>query len=143
MATKSTLKNKKFNKAELAKKLDKLSHDVAQRGVFVARKNKYAEFDVFDYVNKQVYYDNFPNQETAQTMCNTLNKRKKSQGLPYVSKKIKEVCNSISKHNTDCAHYLHIITTTDDSFRRVALETRLKESQGVLKFLMKDLRALI
>jgi len=141
LVTKSTPKSKKFNKRDLAKRLDTLSNNVAKRGVFVVRPNKYNEFDVFDYVNQRVYHDNFPSKSLAQQMCDRYNKNKKS--VPTKSKRINELCKAISKHNQDCMHYMHIITTTNDDFKAEYTEIRLRESQMAMKHLLSDLQAAI
>ena len=143
MATKSTRKSTKFNKAELVNKLDQISKNVARKGIFVARQNKYNQYDVFDYANKKLYYDNIPTKDIAQSICDRLNKRKNKYAIPHRSKRIIELCDNISKHNIDCLHYLHIITTTKDEFKHTALSIRLKESQLTLKHLMNDLRGCI
>ena len=56
LATKYTRKGKKYNKKDLAKKLDGLAKKVAKRNVYVVRKSE-PGYDIVDYVNKKICYN--------------------------------------------------------------------------------------
>ena len=142
MATKSTHKKPKFDRKRLAEKLEDLSEKVASRGIFVVRENEYGQWDLYDYSQDIVIFDNLPNKDVANTICNSYNKNRKYT-VPRKNRIVK-ICNQISKHSTDCIYYIHTIQNTTDYEKYVYTNTRLQTANHHIKCLMQDLnRSLI
>lgn len=137
LATKRTRKKQNYNRKDLAKKLDAISERVAARGIYIARKNIYDQWDLYDYAHDTVVFDNLPNREIADRIADKYNKNKKyqltKQGI------IKKICTAISKHNTDCIYYLHTIQNSQDSEKIFYTETRLQIAKDHIRELIREL----
>ena len=141
MATKSTHKKPKFDRKQLAEKLEDLSEKVAARGIFVVRKNDYNQWALYDYSRAIVIFDNLPNSDIANAICDSYNKNRRY--TPARVNRIIKVCNEISKHSTDCIFYIHTIQNTTDFEKYVYTNTRLQHSKHQIKKLIQDLNPLL
>lgn len=137
MATKSTLKNTKYNRKQLAEKLDNISGRVAARGVFVVRKNNYNQFDLYNVTLDVVVFDNLPNKHIAEKVRDRYNSNKKYQYDRQ--QKIRRLCNDISKYNTDCFYYLYTIQNSTDGEKIQYTYTKLYVAEDRIKELILEL----
>ena len=137
MAIKSTLKNTNYNRKHLAKKLDDISTKVAERGVFVIRKNDYNQYDLYNVTQDIVIFDNLPNKHIAEKIRDKYNANTK-----YPNKKqalIRKHCNDISKYTTDCIYYLYTIQNSPEYQTVLSTEFRLQLAKDKIKYLIRKL----
>jgi 3-methyladenine DNA glycosylase AlkC len=137
LAIKSTPKKQSYNRKKLAQKLEDLSERVAARGIYITRKNEYNQWDLYDYAQNVVIFDNLPNKDLAEQICARYNKNSKF-GRQRQSK-IRKLCNEISKHNIDCMFYLYTMQNTNDYDKYLCIDTRLQCSKHQIKKLIADL----
>jgi hypothetical protein len=138
LATKFTHKKPAYNRKKLAEKLEDLSQRVADRGIFVVRKNDYNEWELYDYGRDRVIFDNLPNKQIAQRICDKYNASRKRYSLDR-QRKIYNLCREISKHNMDCVFYLHTMQHTEDIDKRITTSIRMDFAKENIRRLIRDL----
>ena len=127
MATKHTHKKRKYNPKFVAKKLEKLSSNVAKKGIFVVKKTK-TGYDIIDYIKKDVLVADVPFSKTANNFCNSLNKDGKT-GIAELTRHV----NVYHKHTTDIMFYKHTIRTSKDTTKVFTAGVRMQDSLLMVK----------
>lgn len=126
MATKSTHKKKKFNKKQIAEKLDNLAERVSSKDIFVVGRNG-EYYTVVDYKSGKIKFNHLPNRKVANKICNRVNRKKLS------NETIKEIYSLIEyyyKLQTDCTFYSHTISTSSNEITLLAAVSRLELSHA-------------
>ena len=137
LVTESTRKELNFNKYELAKKLERLTDKIIERGVYVIEKNNDGFYNLVEYTKKKALLLDIPGYILANNICNALNSRK-SINLNLAQTMI----GMYHKLSTDCMYYRHTIGTTKDEFRREVVITRLDIAIQQLKHVNRELATL-
>ncbi len=137
LVTESTRKELNFNKYELAKKLERLTDKIIERGVYVIEKNNDGFYNLVEYTKKKALLLDIPGYILANNICNALNSRK-SINLNFAQTMI----GMYHKLSTDCMYYRHTIGTTKDEFRREVVITRLDIAIQQLKNVNRELATL-
>jgi hypothetical protein len=127
LATKHTHKKRKYNPKFIAKKLEKLSSNVAKKGIFVVKKTKIG-FDVINYIKKEVLVADIPFSNVANNFCDSLNR----DGESGVAQ-IKHHVHMYHKHNNDIVFYKHTIRTSKDTTQVFTAGVRMQDSLGMVK----------
>lgn len=121
MATKSTHKKKKFNKRDLAKKLDRLAEKVSSKDIYVVGRNE-EYYTVVDYKTGKITFNHLPTRTVANKLCNRVNRKK----LP--KEVIKEIYKLLQQYyylRTDTEFYNHTIANTSSEVTLDAALARL------------------
>jgi hypothetical protein len=137
LVTESTRKELSFNKYELAKKLERLTDKIIERGVYVIEKNNDGFYNLVEYTKKKALLLDVPGYILANNICNALNSRK-GINLNFAQTMI----DTYHKLSTDCMYYRHTIGTTKDEFRREVVITRLDIAIQQLKNVNRELATL-
>lgn len=144
MATKSTRRKPQFNKQEVAKQLEEISHNVTKRGAFVV---VYTDglYNVFEALSKKVVLHSIPQKRLAQTLCVRLN-LPKSKGVQWNSlqktrtqKYILQYCDVIN----ESMFYKNTIKTSTDDFRREVAFVRLDEAVRKGKYYLTKIKGVL
>lgn len=126
MATKSTHKKKKFNKKQIAEKLDKLAERVSSKNIFVVGRNE-EYYTVVDYKTGKITFNHLPNRKVANKICNRVNKKQ----LPKdVIKEIYTLLDYYYKLLNDCQFYKHTIEHTSNDATLLTAISRLELSNA-------------
>ena len=128
LATKYTRKGKKYNKKDLAKKLDGLAKKVAKRNVYVVRKSE-PGYDIVDYVNKKICVQNVPFLNIAERACKSFNKSKE----PINGNHMQRHVDKYFKHYMDLQFYKHTIKTSNDKVKVFTAGVRMQDSLDMIK----------
>jgi len=137
LVTESIHKEPSFNKHELAKKLERLTDKIIERGVYVVEKNNDGFYNLVEYTKKKALLIDVPGYKLANNICNALNARKKVN-LSFTQNMI----DMYHKLSNDCMYYRHTIGTTKDEFRRAVVVTRLDIAIQQLKNVNRELAIL-
>lgn len=137
LVTESTRKELSFNKYELAKKLERLTDKIIERGVYVIEKNNDGFYNLVEYTKKKALLLDIPSYRLASNICNALNSRK-GINLNFAQTMVA----MYHKLSTDCMYYRHTIGTTKDEFRREVVITRLDIAIQQLKKVNRELATL-
>lgn len=137
LVTESTRKELNFNKYELAKKLERLTDKIIERGVYVIEKNNDGFYNLVEYTKKKVLLLDIPGYILANNLCNALNSRK-SININFTQTMV----GMHHKLSTDCMYYRHTIGNTKDEFRREVAITRLDIAIQQLKNVNRELATL-
>ncbi len=137
LVTESTHKELRFNKYEIAKKLERLTDKIIERGVYVIEKNNDGFYNLVEYTKKKALLIDLPGYKLANNICNALNARKQVN-IAFAQTMI----DMYHKLSVDCIYYRHTISTTKDEFRREVVITRLDIAVQQLKNVNKELATL-
>lgn len=127
LATKHTHKKRKYNPKFVAKKLEKLSSNVAKKGIFVVKKTKIG-YDIIDYIKKEVLIADIPFSKTANNFCDSLNKEGE-RGVAQLTHHVRVY----HKHMNDIMFYKHTIRTSKDTTKVFTAGVRMQDSLGMVK----------
>lgn len=132
-------KKKDFDKQLIAKKLDKLADNISKRGIFVVNKGlRY--FQILNYTNNNIIFDEIPNKEIANSLCNTLNSNKNT-GTSWM-KEVKDLLKYYAKLDYDCIYYTYTIENTDDAVLRDITNMRREVTVDAIKRTVQKLKVL-
>lgn len=142
LATPHTPKNTGYDRKHMVKKLGQLADSVAARGVYVVRKNQVGQWDLYDHIKHLVILDNLPDQDIAERIARKYNNSKHIQ-FSELHHKISTVCNRISKHTTDCVHYVHTLQQTTDAHKTVCIKIKLQHARYSIRYLTHKLSNMV
>jgi len=138
----SHTKNKtNINKADIARKLDRLVDKVKQKGVFVVARNAQGGFDVFDYLKESVILADLPSRDIAERACNHFNR-----GLRYAWRReleIKALSSEYHKLNADCSYYMMTIFNSTNTDAVAIAEIRKEAAEGKMSHILKQLSSIV
>lgn len=118
---------KNYNKKNLVKRLDRITTNVAKRGVFVVNKKENVFF-VQNYVSKEVVINDIPMRELAEKVCALYNNGKE---LNIETKhKLRGLIKSYYKYKTDLIFYRNSMHSEKDNFKFEILEARFYMTRG-------------
>lgn len=103
-------KDQKFNKTQIANKLDHLIDSVTKKGIFVLDRSE-SHYSVVDYLNKRVLISEIPDKSMAEYLCGRYNKNTMTKEK---NKEVAKLLNQYRKLETDCVFYSHTIAKSDD-----------------------------
>ena len=136
MATKSTHKKNKFNKNELANRLEKLAEKVSSKDIYVVGKDHNGFYAVVDYKSSKIVYQDIPTRGIASKMCSKLNQR------PYTVEKVKEIyqhINTYHKHFTDSVFYHQTLTCTEEPLTYYSTLDRINVANARMRYTVSKL----
>lgn len=136
---KSILKEKNFNKEQLAVQIDSLTNKILSKGVYVIEKTTEGFYNIRDYVKKTLILSDIPTYAIADSLCNVLNNTKRGN---FNIKIAESLIRSYHKITNDCVHYRYTIKSTKDDFRKEVVYTRLDLSVQHLKRVKNELMRL-
>ena len=151
MATKSTRKKPKYNKAQkkqLAVNLDKIDQNVSKRGAYVVMRSPHGDF--YDIVNalhnKRVVLTHIFQKSVAKALCVRLNHRNKPKnGYPSVTILMLKNCQSLLNRYADLysesIFHKYTIKTTNKTFMRNVAFVRLHETILKLRYVSEQLKS--
>ena len=129
LATKSTLKKNKYNKRELAKKLDKLAEKVSSKDIFVVSKpNDF--YAVLNYKTQQPFILDIPNKRVADRLCGKANCKPLSRDT---LKRIRRLLDDYHRYFTDTLYFQHTITKSSDEITVESAKHRLDLTNGRMR----------
>ena len=128
LATRYTRKGKKYNKKDLAKKLDGIAKKVAKRNVYVVEKTD-PGYNIVNYHTKTVFVENIPFLKVAQSACKSYNKSKE----PVNGKHLQMHVDKYFKHYMDLQFYKHTIKTSEDKVKVFTAGVRMQDSLDMVR----------
>lgn len=149
MATKSTRKKPKYNKAQkkqLAVKLDKIAQNVSKRGAYVVMRSSGGDFYTIINAlhNKKVVLTHILQKSVAKALCVRLNRRNKPKnGDPVTSLMLKNcqgILDRYADYYTESLFHKYTIKTTKTQFMRDVAFVRLHETILKLKYVSRELK---
>lgn len=123
MVTKHTIKNKKFNKPNLARKLDNMAKNIAKKGVYIVAKTE-PGYNIVNYITKEVLLENIPFSKVANNLNRELNKSKDKPAMGNYQSHI----DRYYKHFNDIQFYKHTIRTSKDITKVFSAGCRMQDS---------------
>ncbi len=149
MATKSTRKKPKYNKAQkkqLAVNLDKIAQNVSKRGAYVVMRSPGGDFyNVINALhNKKVVLTHILQKSVAKALCVRLNHRNKPKSRDPVTslmlKNCQELIDKYADYYTESIFHKYTIKTTKKQFMRDVAFVRLHETILKLKYVSRQLK---
>tara|TARA_B100000683_G_C12173339_1_gene425280 strand:+ start:48 stop:482 length:435 start_codon:yes stop_codon:yes gene_type:complete len=135
LATKRLSKKPFFDKKKLTKDLDKITSNVAKKGVFVVDKDKNGLYSVKNYFSKKELINELPFARVAKSIAQWYNK-KPSEQLEYNKPRLDQIKRDVDnyfKHRNDVMFYKYTMSTTDNSTSFYTAEARCDVSKGYLE----------
>lgn len=120
-------KTKNYNKKKLVKGLDRITSNVAKRGVFVVNKSENTFF-VQNYVSKMVVIADIPMRDLAEKLCTYYNNGNELSNESI--RKLRGLIKSYYKYKTDLIFYRNSMHIEKDSFKFEILEARFYLTRG-------------
>lgn len=127
--------HKKIDKRKLAAKLEELTDNIANRGVYIAIPQD-SWYVVIDYVTRSVVLNEIPGREVADKIAQRFNSFKKVPGQKVT--KAREIVSGLHKYGNDIEFYRNIIKNSTDQDR---INTALVRLNLAKQYLEKHIRA--
>lgn len=134
MDTKSTHKLTKYNAKQLARQLDMLVQQVADRGVYVPVQNPQGYYDVVDYLRNEIMIADVPTHQLANHLSTALNQRRH-----FSPSYLQTQLDRFHKLSVDCEYYQHTALTSTDEFKVQLAQIRLDDAKMQIRMLSNDL----
>lgn len=134
LATRYTHKKKKFNKNDIANKIDKLATNIAKRGIYLVKKTDVG-YNIINYVTKTIFVKDIPFQNVANRYCKTLNSTKEQLSPVNIQRHI----DLYHKHYNDIQFYKYTFKTSEDKVKVFTAGVRMAESLQFVKEAKKQL----
>lgn len=137
LATKPTHKKNKYNKRELAHKLDNLAEKVSKKDIFVVSKpNEF--YCVLNYKTHHSIITDIPNKRVADKLCSKANR---ANFTTKHLKKIHSLLNDYHRYFVDTLYFQHTISKSQDKITVESAKHRLDLTNGRMKAVVSKLLA--
>lgn len=127
--------HKKIDKRKLAAKLEELTDNIANRGVYIAIPQD-SWYAVIDYVTRSVVLNEIPGREVADKIAQRFNSIKKVPGQKVT--KAQEIVSGLHKYGNDIEFYRNIIKNSTDQDRINTALVRLNLAKQYLEKHIRD-----